>query len=91
MANYYYVTIKSTKMTQGVANEILQTLANKCRIRHFDFSEGHLSYNTRGLIDISEILNTYDFNNDEVTIKDEFDLVYEGIKAEEIPMKGFDF
>ena len=77
MANYYYVTIKSTKMTQGVANEILQTLANQCRIRHFDFCEGYLSYNTRGLIDISDILNAYDFNDSEIEIKDEFDLVYE--------------
>lgn len=79
MANYYYVTIKSNKMTQGVANEILQTLANKCRIRHFDFSEGYLAYNTRGLIDISDILNSYDFNDDEIEIKDEFELIEEGV------------
>ena len=75
MANFYYVKIKSNKMTQGVANEILQTLANKCLIRYFDFSEGYLAYNTRGLIDISDILNSYDFNDDEIEIKDEFELV----------------
>ena len=83
MANFYYVTIKSNKMTQGVANEILQTLVNKCLIRHFDFSEGYLAYNTRGLIDISDILNSYDFNDDEIEIKDEFDLVYENMMTPE--------
>ena len=85
MANYYYINIESEKMTQDVANEIFQTITPKQRIRWFDFSEGHLSYNTRGLIDITDILNAYDFNDkeDKIEIKDEFELVYEGTEKEQ--------
>lgn len=78
MANYYYVTIKSDKITQNVANEILQTIAPKNRIRNFHFVEGELNYNTRGLTDITDILNAYGFIDEEIEIKDEFDLVAEG-------------
>ena len=81
MANYYYIDIKSEKMTQDVANEILQTITPRQRIRHFAFSEGHLHYNTRGIVDISNILNTYGFDDSEISIKDEFELVYENLEG----------
>jgi hypothetical protein len=77
MANYFYVTIKSEKMTQEVANKILQEMVNKNKIRNFVFHQGYLHYNTRGLTDIISILNEYEFTDEEVEIKDEFDLVYE--------------
>lgn len=77
MANYYYVTIKSEKMTQEVANKILQEMVNKNQIRNFVFHEGYLHYNTRGLADIASILNDYDFIDEEIKVKDEFQLAYE--------------
>ena len=82
MANYYYINIESEKMTQDVANEIFQTIAPKQRVRHFSFSEGHLNYNTRGLVDVTEVLEAYGFNDDEdkIEIKDEFELVYESLE-----------
>ena len=66
-------------MTQDVANEIFQTICPKNRIRYFKFIEGSLSYNTRGLTDITEILNAYGFDDEEdkIDVKDEFDYVYE--------------
>ena len=78
MANYYYVDIKSEKMNQDIANEIFNVISSKNRIRRFSFSEGYLSYNSRGLTDITDILNKYNFNDeeDEISIKDEFELVY---------------
>lgn len=88
MANYYYVTIKSDKMTQNVANEILQTIAPKNRIRNFHFVEGELNYNTRGLTDITDVLNAYGFIDEEIEIKDEFELVYESYTEEELQAMG---
>jgi hypothetical protein len=79
MANYYYVAIKSKKMTQEVANKILQEMANKNQIRSFVFHEGYLHYNTRGLTDIASILNDYEFIDEEIEIKDEFQLAYENM------------
>lgn len=72
MANYYYVTIKSDKMTQEVANKIFQEMADKNKIRHFNFIEGCLYYNTRGLTDISSILNDYGFTDEDIEVEDEF-------------------
>lgn len=82
MANYYYVDIKSEKMNQDIANEIFNEISSKNKIRRFNFSEGYLSYNSRGLTDITDILNKYNFNDeeDEISIKDEFELVYETIE-----------
>ena len=76
MANYYYVTIKSDKMTQEVAAEILQEMATKNIIRAFTYHEGYLYYNTRSLTDISPILERAGFIDSEIDVKDEFDLVY---------------
>ena len=85
MANYYYVTIKSDKMTQEVASKILQEMASKNKIRSFNFHEGYLTYNTRGLTDITTILNEAGFVDEEIEVKDEFDLAYENSM---IPKKG---
>ena len=77
MANYYYVKIESEKMTQEVASKIFQQIATKNKIRSFNFNEGYLVYNTRGLVDISEILNEAGFIDEEIEVKDEFDLISE--------------
>lgn len=77
MANYYYVKIESDKMTQEVANEIFQVITTKNKVRSFNFNEGYLSYNTRGLTDIGSILENNGFIDEEIEIKDEFELVYE--------------
>lgn len=77
--NYYYIIIESDKMTQDVANEILQTITPKQLIRNFSFSTGYLHYNTRGLANISEILNSYGISEEEVKILDEFEYYEEGV------------
>lgn len=77
MANYYYVTIKSEKMTQEIASKIFQEIASKNLIRTFNFGKNYLAYNTRGLTNISNILESAGFTDEEVEIKDEFDLAYE--------------
>lgn len=75
MANYYYVKIESEKMTQEVASKIFQEMATKNKIRNFNFHEGYLTYNTRGLTDIREILESIGFTDEEVEVKSEFDYV----------------
>ena len=89
MANYYYINIKSEKMTQNVANEIFQTIVPKQQVRWFEFCEGRLNYNTRNLEDISEILAAYGFNDDEdkIEIKDEFNYAYDNMMTPEEAMK----
>ena len=81
MANYYYVTIKSDKMTQEVASKIFQKMSASNLIRHFSFIEGHLTYNTRGLTDIVDILEEYGFTDEDIEVKDEFDLAYEQMEG----------
>ena len=66
MANYFYVKIDSEKITQNVACEIFNEMVNKNKIRHFDFVDGHISYNTRGLTDIQYILDTHGITDEEV-------------------------
>lgn len=83
MANYYYVTIKSDKMTQEVASKIFQKITTLNFIRHFTFSNGYLHYNTRGLTDIGDILEEYQFTDDDIEIKDEFQLYYEDMTEED--------
>ena len=69
MANYYYVTIKSDKMTQDIAAKIFDKAAKNHRIRYFDYDENHLKFNTRGLPDIGDILESYGFKDEEVEVK----------------------
>ena len=83
MANYYYVTIKSDKMTQEVASKIFQKITTLNFIRYFTFSNGYLRYNTRGLTDIGDILEEYQFTDDDIEIKDEFQLYYEDMTEED--------
>lgn len=77
MANYYYITIKSDKMTQNIAAEIFVELSSSNLIRAFEYSgNGYLHFNSRGVsARIGKILEKYGFTDEEVEVKDEFDNV----------------
>ena len=77
MANYYWITIKSEKMTQEVAAEIFAELSKSNLIRIFDYSEGgYLHFNSRGVnTQIGKILEKYSFTDKKIEVKDEFDNV----------------
>lgn len=74
MANYYYTIIESNKITPQIASEIFLDFNKSNRVRHFEFSEGGLVYlNSRGLPDdLEDILNKYNFTEEEIKIRDEF-------------------
>ncbi len=77
MANYYYITIESEKMTQNVASEILAELSSSNLIRTFRYNVGgYLHFNSRGVSEkIVKILEKYGFTDEEVEVKDEFDYI----------------
>ena len=79
MANYYWITIKSKKMTQEVAAEIFTELSKSNLIRAFEYDEGGcLHFNSRGVSTrIGRILYEYGFADEEIEIKDEFELLIE--------------
>ncbi len=83
MANYYCTTIKSEKCSQEMANEILQLISMRNRIRDFVFHEGYIFYETRGIADISEILTKYNINENEVSIEDKDDVLSSTIEEQE--------
>lgn len=84
MANYYYVEIKSEKLTQEAAAEIFNHIMHHQRVRWFDFSEGGIiKYNSRGLEDVSEILEKYGITEEEIKIEDEFKRIYNSLPPEE--------
>lgn len=77
MANYYYVSIKNENVNQELAAKILARFSTSCRVRNFSFCEGCISYNTRGLIDIRDIIKEYGIDEEEVDVVDEFERVEE--------------
>lgn len=84
MANYYWVKLHSEKITQEVAAEIFIRLSSSCLVRHYNYTEGgHISYNSRGLIDISDILEKYYIDEEELEIEDEFERFYKSLSPEE--------
>lgn len=84
MANYYWVQLHSEKITQEVAAEIFIRLSSSCLVRHYNYTEGgHISYNSRGLIDISDILEKYYIDEEELEIEDEFERFYKSLSPEE--------
>lgn len=75
MANYHRITIESTKMTQNVASDIFQYLAQHNRITDFDFSEGFLTVWIRGYSKLGSLLTSQGFDqNDCALVIDEFTL-----------------
>ncbi len=83
MANYYCTTIKSEKCSQEMANETLQLVNMRNRIRDFVFHEGYIFYETRGFADISEILEKYNINENEITIEDKDNMIFQAIEEQE--------
>ena len=73
MANYYYVKIKKN-VNQELAAEIFARLATFCKIRQFSFRGDSVTYNTRGLIDIEDLLEKYGINEEDIDVADEFEL-----------------
>ena len=74
--NYFNVKIKSKNVTAPVAAEIFNRLTNSCKVRIFNYDAGHLFYDTRGLIDITDILTANNITNEDMRIVDEFGAVY---------------
>ena len=79
MANYYYVRIENENVNQELAAKILARFATSCEVKHFSFCEGCISYNTRDLIDIRDILEEYNIDEEEIDVIDEFELVEENV------------
>lgn len=77
MANYHKIVIETPKMTQNVALDIFQYLAQHNRIRSFDFNEGELSIYIRGYTELSSLLISHGFDKEDYTsVADEFTLAY---------------
>ena len=75
MANYYWITVKSNKMTQDVASKIFAELSSSNLIRVFEYNEGgYLHFNSRGVsAQIGKILEKYGFTDEEIDVIDEFE------------------
>lgn len=83
MANYYYVEIESEKLTQEAVAEIFNHIMLHQQVRWFDFYEGGIiKYNSRGLEDVSEILEKYGITEEEIKIENEFEKLYNSFPPE---------
>ena len=78
MANYYYVTIESENVNQELAAKILARFATSCEVRYFSFCKGCIDSNTRGLVDIRDIIKEYSIDEKEIDVVDEFELIENG-------------
>lgn len=87
MANYYYTTIKSDKMMQKIVAEIFNKLAEERKVRYFNYNENQLKFNTHGLVDIQDVLDKHNIKEEEMKVKDEFELVYENINNNIVDIK----
>jgi len=83
MANYFYTEIHSEKLTAAIAAEILAKIGTERPINNFTYYDGHLECYTRGLTNISNILNSYGFTNEEVKVEDEFERFWNSLPEEE--------
>ena len=84
MANIYYITIKSDKVDQYFAKDIFDQIVAEGLVRSFSFHNGYINYCTRGLADITSSLVDYNITNEEIDVKDEFELLYESFTPEEL-------
>ena len=82
MANYFYTEIHSEKLTAAIAAEILTKIGSERPINNFTYYDGNLECYTRGLTNISDILNAYGFTNEEVKIEDEFERFWNSQQGE---------
>lgn len=84
MANYFYTEIHSEKLTAAIAAEILAKIGTERPINNFTYYDGHLMCYTRGLTNISDILNSYGFTDEEVKVEDEFERFWNSLSSEEL-------
>ena len=82
VANYFYTEIHSEKLTAAIAAEILTKIGSERPINNFTYYDGNLECYTRGLTNISDILNAYGFTNEEVKIEDEFEKFWNSQQGE---------
>ena len=82
MANYFYTEIHSEKLTAAIAAEILAKIGTERPINNFTYYDGNLECYTRGLTNISDILNSYGFTNEEVKVEDEFERFWNNQQGE---------
>ena len=72
--NYYDTHIKSEKVTQELAAQIFKRLTEQSKIRFFNYSgAGSISYNSRGVVNIDDLLAAANINQAEVSVKSEFE------------------
>lgn len=83
MANYYYTEIHSEKLTAAIAAEILAKIGTERPINKFTYYDGYLMCYTRGLTNISDILNSYGFIDEEVKVEDEFERFWKSLPEKE--------
>ena len=83
MANYFYTEIHSDKLTAAVAAEILVKIGSERPINNFTYYDGNLECYTRGLTNISDILNSHGFTDEEVKIEDAFVRFWSSLPEEE--------
>ena len=83
MANYFYTEIHSEKLTAAIAAEILAKIGAERSINNFTYYDGNLECYTRGLTNISDVLNSYGFTNEEVKVEDEFEKFWNSLPKEE--------
>lgn len=88
MANYWYVDINSNNLTAEAASEILKYTGENHFIRSFNYQHGNcvngkvggeIHMNTRGLPNITSILEKYDITEDEIKWEDEFESAWTAI------------
>ena len=72
--NYYNTHIESENVTQELAAQIFNRLTAERKVRLFNYSgAGTISYNSRGMIDIDDLLAAANINQAEVSVKSEFE------------------
>lgn len=69
MANIYDITIRSEKITQNFAEEILKIIVSSVELNVFEFCKGKLHFITESAPQIADILNHYNIDNSEIEIK----------------------
>lgn len=84
MANYYYGKIIGENVNQNFASELFYRLTSQNLVRGFSYSGNEIKYDIRGYCEIDDLIKKYNINEDNISIKDEFDLVYESFSPEEL-------
>ena len=72
--NYYDTYIESEKVTQELAAQIFNRLIEERQVRSFNYSgAGSISYSSRGIGNINDLLTAANIDQTEVSVKSEFE------------------